>query len=66
MLHVWLIPGLAVLVLLLGVLYLCVRHYGGGSGVRNDGRCVCGTTDDAEDPSFDEPPNKTYQYIARP
>lgn len=62
MLHVWLGPALAVLALLLAALYLCVRHYGGGDGVRRDGRCVC---DEAEEEETDES-TKTYQFICPP
>ena len=36
MLHIWLIPAVVVLVLLLFALYLTVRH-SGGAGVRTDG-----------------------------
>ena len=39
MLHVWLIPVLAVLALIIGVFYLKVR-FRGGSGVRTEGRTV--------------------------
>ena len=39
MLHIWLIPVLLVLLLLLGVFYLIIRGTG-GSGVRTEGRTV--------------------------
>ena len=39
MLHVWLIPALAILVVVLAVFYLIVRLTG-GSGVRTEGRTL--------------------------
>ena len=39
MLHIWLIPVLAILVLAVGLFYLALRVKG-GSGVRTDGRTV--------------------------
>jgi hypothetical protein len=39
MLHIWLIPALAVLILLLSGLYLLIR-FKGGSGVRTEGKTM--------------------------
>jgi hypothetical protein len=39
MLHVWLIPALILLILILTIFYLAIRSKG-GSGVRTEGRTV--------------------------
>ncbi len=39
MLHVWLIPALIILLMVLVVFFLVVK-YRGGSGVRTDGRTI--------------------------
>jgi len=49
MLHFWLIPALAILVLFLVVFYLVVRAKG-GSGVRSQGRTVVDNPEAEEDP----------------
>ena len=51
MLHVWLVPALVILVVVLAGFYLLMR-FKGGSGVRSDGRTI---VDEAEDES-DLPP----------
>jgi hypothetical protein len=45
MLHVWLIPALAVLVLAIWGFYLLIRNKG-GSGVRTDGKTMVDKPDD--------------------
>jgi hypothetical protein len=49
-LHFWLIPALAILVVGIGVLYLAVKLTG-GSGVRTDGRTVVDKPIEDEDHS---------------
>jgi hypothetical protein len=49
MLHWWLIPGLLILVAVLGVFYLAVR-FTGGSGVRTEGRTVHDEAQDDDNP----------------
>ena len=51
MLHVWLVPALVILVVVLGGFYLLMR-FKGGSGVRSEGRTI---VDEGEDES-DLPP----------
>jgi hypothetical protein len=47
MLHVWLVPALAIVVVVLAVFYLIVR-FAGGSGVRSDGRTLLHKPDDED------------------
>ena len=49
MLHVWLIPLLVILLVVLIGFYLGLRHRG-GSGVRTDGRCLVDDMEKDEDP----------------
>ena len=49
MLHVWLIPALIILGLILVGFYLVVK-FRGGSGVRSDGRTVVDKPDEEEPP----------------
>ena len=51
MLHIWLIPALIVLAVILMVFYLVVKVKG-GSGVRTDGRTLM----DRPEPEEDQPP----------
>jgi hypothetical protein len=45
MLHLWLIPALAILVIAIGVLYLVLK-VAGGKGVRSEGRTLYDNPDD--------------------
>jgi hypothetical protein len=47
MLHVWLLPALAILVVVLGAFYLIVK-FTGGTGVRSDGRTLVDKPDDED------------------
>jgi hypothetical protein len=47
MLHWWLLPGLAILVIAVAAFYLTVRLTG-GSGVRTDGRTMVDKPDEDE------------------
>jgi len=47
MLDVWLLPALAILVVVLAAFYLIVR-FAGGSGVRRDGRTLVDKPDDED------------------
>ena len=49
MLHLWLVPLLIVLVLIVAILYLAVRNKGGG-GVRTEGRTVHDRPTDDDNP----------------
>lgn len=49
MLHVWLIPALIILALVLIGFYLIVK-FRGGSGVRSEGRTVVDKPDDEQPP----------------
>jgi hypothetical protein len=49
MLHVWLIPALAVLSILVLGFYVLLR-YRGGSGLRSDGRALVDEKTDEPDP----------------
>ena len=49
MLHVWLLPLLAILALVLLGFYLIVR-FRGGSGIRTEGRTVVDKPDDEDQP----------------
>ena len=49
MLHVWLIPALIILGLILVGFYLVVK-FRGGSGIRSDGRTVVDKPDEEEPP----------------
>lgn len=49
MLHVWLIPALAILILILVGFYLMLK-FRGGTGVRTDGRAVVDKPDDDDLP----------------
>ena len=53
MLHVWLVPLLAFLVVALWIAYLLVKHRG-GDGVRTTGRCLIedNTSDEDCPPQF--------------
>jgi hypothetical protein len=52
MLHLWLIPALVLLIVLVGVFYFALRSKG-GTGVRIDGRIVL----DKPEPEEDMPPS---------
>ncbi len=45
MLHLWLMPALAVLLIAIGVLYLVLK-VAGGTGVRTEGRTLFDNPDD--------------------
>jgi hypothetical protein len=47
MLHVWLLPALAILVLVLAAFYLIVK-FSGGTGVRSNGRTLVDKPDDED------------------
>jgi hypothetical protein len=47
MLHVWLLPALAILVLVLAAFYIIVK-FTGGTGVRSDGRTLLDKPDDED------------------
>jgi hypothetical protein len=49
MLHVWLIPALVILLLVLVGFYLIIR-FKGGSGVRTEGRTMVDKPDDENPP----------------
>ncbi len=48
MLHVWLIPSLLVLAVLIFAFYLLIRHKG-GSGLRTEGRTLVDNPEEDED-----------------
>ena len=50
MLHVWLIPALVILLLVLVVFYLVVK-YQGGSGARTEGRTLVDKPDEENPPA---------------
>ncbi len=52
MLHVWLIPAVVVIFVVLAVLYLVLK-YKGGSGIRTSGRTLVDRPDDEDNP-FDQ------------
>jgi hypothetical protein len=47
MLHVWLLPALAILVLVLAAFYLIVK-FAGGTGVRSNGRTLVDKPEDED------------------
>ena len=49
MLHVWLIPALVLIVIIIAIFYLAVRARG-GSGVRTEGRTVHDQPADEDNP----------------
>jgi hypothetical protein len=50
MLHVWLIPALVILLIVLVVFYLVVK-YQGGSGTRTEGRTLVDKPDEENPPT---------------
>lgn len=49
MLHVWLIPAIVVVIVVLAVLYLILK-YKGGTGIRTPGRTLLDEPDDEDNP----------------
>ena len=59
-LHFWLIPVMAILVVLIGIFYLVISR-AGGSGIRSEGR----TLRDEPDKKIEEP-KAEWNYYGKP
>jgi quinol-cytochrome oxidoreductase complex cytochrome b subunit len=59
-LHFWLIPVVAILAVLIGILFLVI-HRAGGSGIRSEGRTLRDEPDEKK-----EEPKAEWNYYGKP